>query len=101
MTTQAIIEGQGFFLCGELLGIVDKQPYTDKNGQEVVPASVKVLVHDSVAQVEYTSRAQAEAAVAGSAEREPVALAVWASGPWDPETRRRGRVYLQGRKVES
>lgn len=94
----------GFYLRGEFLNVVPGRSYTAKNGEQVAPVKVKVLVHDTAVSVEYRSEDDAIVALGFSGtlpERGSVIeLPVYASGAWDPEARRRGPVFLQGRRAE-
>lgn len=92
--------GQGLYLSGRYLGMSNGRPYQDRAGQEVVPVKVSLLVGRISNTIEYRSREAAIEALGGvePPELADVTLSVYAQGPWDPEQRKRGYVFLSGRR---
>lgn len=92
---------QGILLSGEFVAIESGRPYPRKDGTTVEPVKLKLLAGSSVFSVEYESEVACSIALGGVAyaKGDQVMVPVFAAGQWDPNTRRRGLVFLQGRRV--
>lgn len=92
---------QGVFVTGELIRVEDPEEYTVRGTGErkLSYAKVKLLVGDSVLNVEYPKVADMPAFLADAVKGDSVTLGVIVRGTWDPESKRRGAVGYNGVRV--
>ena len=96
--TIAVRNGQGLFLTGKFVGI-ELGSYTNRKGETKEPATVTLLAGRLPYSIEFRSIDEAIAALGGSEpdELSEVMVPVYANGPWDGNTQRRGPVFFSGR----
>ena len=92
------VNAQGVFLTGEFISVYAKRSYQDREGNTRTPYAVKLLVGNSVLDIEYDDEQLAGAAIKGAMKGDSVTLSVFAQGAWNNETRRREPVFFRGRE---